>query len=298
MKDSMSAGEYMRMDGSKSTAHRTLGKTGVRVSPLSLAAWSVRASGGGPSLTPDDVERAFHLHGIDTFFLTWQMTAMAEGVRRLVKAGHRDRLTLITMASFPTGALVRRAFERNARELGVDSFDVFLIGWVQARWYLTGKTWAAMRELTEAGKVRAIGFSSHDRVMAERLAREFGPDVLMVRYNAAHRGAEREIFAPLGDDLPGVIAYTATRWGMLLEPRPEAGFPHGMTAAECYRFALSNPAVDTVLCAPRSTEELDADVSGVATGQLDPARMAEVRRFGDAVHAASRGGRRWMFRQG
>jgi hypothetical protein len=118
----------------------------------------------------------------------------------------------------------------------------------------------------------------------------------MIRYNAAHRGAEREVFAAFGDDHPAIIAYTATLWGMLLQPLPEAGFSQGMTAPECYRFALSHPSVDAVLCAVRTPGEIREDIAGVLAGPLDPARHAEVCRFGDSVHTAARGGLRWMFR--
>ena len=86
---------------------------------------------------------------------------------------------------------------------------------------------------------------------------------MMIRYNAAHRGAETDIFEPLGDACPAIIDYTATRWGRLLLPVPEAGFDAGLSAAECYRFGLSHPAVDTVLCAARSAEEMREDVRGV-----------------------------------
>ena len=278
---------------------RLLGGTGIQVSPLALSAWSVRAAGkAGLKLSAGEIERAFHEHGINTFLVTWQMREVAEGVRRLVRAGHRDELVLITELGIPTAAFIRRGFEKNARALGVDVFDVVLLGWVQARWYVTGKTWPAMRRLKEEGKTRAIGFSSHNRVLSARLARETGADVLMIRYNAAHRGAERDLFAGFGQDRPAFIAYTATRWGMLLQPLPKAGFPTGMTAPECYRFALSHPSVDLVLCAARTPGEIREDVAGVLEGPLDPARHAEACRFGDGVHAAARGGLRWMYRQG
>jgi len=277
---------------------RPLGRTGIRVSPLALSAWSVRAAGqAGLKLDAADIERAFHDHGINTFLVTWQMKHVVEGVRRLIRAGHRDELVLITELGIPTGTFIRRGFEKNARALGVDMIDVVLLGWVQARWYVTGGSWPAMRRLKSEGKTRGIGFSSHNRLLAARLAREVNPDVLMIRYNAAHRGAEREAFEAFGDDRPAIIAYTATRWGMLLQPLPDAGLPKGMTAPECYRFALSHRAVDTVLCAARTADELREDVAGALEGPLDPARHAEVCRFGDAVHAAARGGRRWMFRQ-
>lgn len=278
---------------------RPLGKTGIMVSPLALGAGSVRAAGkAGLKLSADDIERAFYEHGINTFLVTWQMKRVVEGVRRLIRAGHRHELILITELGIPTRAFIRRGFEKNARVLGVDSIDIVLLGWVQARWYVTGRSWGEMQRLKREGMTRAIGFSSHNRLLATRIAREVTADVLMIRYNAAHRGAEKEVFDPFGNDRPAIIAYTATRWGMLLQPLPDAGFPKGMTAPECYRFALSHPSVDMVLCAARTPEEIREDVSGALAGPLDPARHAEVCRFGDEVHAAARGGRRWMFRQG
>jgi len=276
---------------------RPLGKTGLRVTPLGLAPWAVRATGGGPplKLTPEDVERAFHEHGVNTFLVTGYMKTFAEGVRRLIKAGYRDRLVLLAEGALPFGWSVRRAWERDAKALGTDVLDIWLMGWVRKRWYLGGKTWESMLRLREEGKVRAIGWSGHDRKLHTELATELKPDVIMVRYNAAHRGAEKEIFAPLGADRPGVIAYTATRWGMLLQPLKKQGFDRGLDAGECYRFVLGHPSVDMVLCGARSAGEIREDVEAVGRGPLDGARLEEVRRFGDAVHAAARGGWRWMF---
>jgi len=68
----------------------------------------------------------------------------------------------------------------------------------------------------------------------------------MIRYNAAHPGAERDIFPHLAKRNPNVVAYTATRWRRLLSaPRGWTG--PVMTAGDCYRFCLSSAHVDVVL---------------------------------------------------
>lgn len=276
-----------------------LGASGLEVSRLGLAALSVPSwRPGGPRLDPSDVERAYHDHGINTFLVHNLMPEVCEGVRRLIRGGHRDRLVLVSETSLPFASSVRRTLDKHLRILGVDRLDVWLAGWVRNRWYVRDSVWGEMQRERDAGKVRALGFSCHDRPLATALARELRADVLMIRYNAAHRGAEREIFAPLaalGADRPGIIAYTATRWGMLLKALPDRGFPQAMSGPECYRFVLDHPLVDTVWCAPRTAAELREDAEGVLAGALPEDRRQEIRRFGDAVHAAARGGFKWMF---
>lgn len=257
---------------------RPLGSTGLQVTPLGLAC--------NYGVDADAVERAFHEHGVNYFFVTPRMAAGVEGIRRLVRDGHRDKIVLCSTASVPLGWSVTRFWEKSAKELGVESIDVLLLGWVRSRWYISGRTWPTMRRLKEEGKVRAIGISAHDRPLARALVDELDLDVLMCRYNAAHRGAEREIFAGLGARRPGIVTYTSTRWGRLLKPADGLG---PMSAPECYRFALGHPVVDVTLCGAGSMAELRENVAGVLEGPLSEARLDEVRRFGDAVRATATG---------
>jgi hypothetical protein len=195
---------------------RPLGRTGLQVAPLGLAALSVPAFGRRRAgLVADEVERAFHERGVNTFLVHYLMPEICDGVRRLIRAGHRDRLVLVSEVGWPFPGSVRRGLERHLKLLGTDRLDVWL--------------------------------------------------------------------------------FTATRWGMLLQPHPDRGFAHAMTGAECYRYVLGHPMVDMAWCAARTAAELDEDVEGVLSGPLAPQRLAEVLRFGDAVHEAARGGRRWMF---
>ena len=108
----------------------------------------------------------------------------------------------------------------------------------------------------------------------------------MMRYNAAHRGAEQDIFPHLAAHDPGVISYTATRWRYLLR-RPR-GYPADASVPspdQCYRFVLSNPHVDVCMMAPSNEKQLRENVAGMSKGPLTQEEMEFMRRFGDVVHA-------------
>jgi aryl-alcohol dehydrogenase-like predicted oxidoreductase len=108
-------------------------------------------------------------------------------------------------------------------------------------------------------------------------------DLLMIRYNAAHPGAEKDIFPFLSRRRPAVIAYTATAWRRLL--RAPAGWKGAVpTAGDCYRFCLTTPHVDVTLSGPRTVTELRENLAAVEKGPLSPEEMRFIREFGRAVH--------------
>src|SRR5262249_13107332 len=116
---------------------------------------------------------------------------------------------------------------------------------------------AEWRAAQRDGRVRRLGVTTHQRPLAAEMARSGRLDLLMIRYNAAHRGAEREVF-PVTDALGmPVIAYTALRWGALLAATPSD--PPGFVvppAPDWYRFVLHAPSVAVVLATPHSRAEL------------------------------------------
>lgn len=182
---------------------------------------------------------------------------------------------------FP-GAL-RRAAESALRTLGLDYLDVFQLYWLGKMSVLTGAVQEEMLKLRDEGKVRALGTSIHDRRRAGKLAADSILDLLMIRYNAAHPGAEQEIFPRLANRRPAVVAYTATAWGKLLRaPRGWKG--RVPTAGDCYRFCLSSPFVDVVLAGPRNAAELRENLSALDKGPLSDEETAFLREFGRAVH--------------
>ena len=135
--------------------------------------------------------------------------------------------------------------------------------------------------------VRAIGASMHDRKRAGKLAADSPLDILMIRYNAAHPGAEKDIFPYLEQRRPAIVAYTATRWGGLLR-RPKGWKGPVMSAGDCYRFCLSNPHVDLVLTGPKNRQQLQENLHELREkGPLSEKEMLRIREFGQFVHEAS-----------
>src|SRR5438046_6548852 len=83
-----------------------------------------------------------------------------------------------------------------------------------------------------------------------RLAADLRVDVLMHRFNMAHRKAAREVFPAAAKARTPIVAFTATRWGTLLEPHADwPGRPP--TASDGYRYCLAHRPVLVVLTAPR-----------------------------------------------
>ncbi|MEJ2101546.1 MAG: aldo/keto reductase [Desulfobacterales bacterium] len=176
--------------------------------------------------------------------------------------------------------LNKRAFDRLLKTLGTEYLDVFQLFWLGRTSIWTSSTVDALVSLRESGKVRAIGLSTHDRKRAGKLAGDSPLDVLMVRYNAAHTGAEQDIFPHLAKRKPAIIAYTATRWrGLLKRPRDWSG--PVMTAVDCYRFCLSNPHVDIV-------QQLQENLSELRDkGPLSEEENGWIRNYGQIVYKKS-----------
>ena len=173
------------------------------------------------------------------------------------------------------------------KKLGTDYLDVFQLFWLGRTSAWTPSTIEALVSLRESGKVRSIGVSIHDRKRAGKLAENSPLDMLMVRYNAAHTGAEQDIFPHLAKRKPTIVAYTATRWrGLLKRPKDWSG--PVMTEYDCYRFCLSNPHVDLVLTGPKNRQQLQENLRNFhEKGPLSEDENGWIRDFGQIVHRDS-----------
>ena len=178
-----------------------------------------------------------------------------------------------------------KALEKRLRQLGTDYIDIFLFLGVMKEKEFSNHIKAELCQIRDQGKARAIGISTHDRKFAGRLMDEGILNAIMMRYNAAHRGAETEIFPYLAKHNPAVISYTATRWSYLTR-RPKEWPKDKLIpdAGMCYRFVLSNNNIDVCLNAPRNIRQLRENLKAVELGPLSDEEMRFMREFGDVVH--------------
>ncbi len=255
------------------------GRTGLMVSRLAIG--SSYGIGGA------DLERAFE-RGLNFMFYGLRRTApFAEGVRALVRS-HRDELVLAIQSYSRSALLMRPSVDLALRKLGVEHIDLLGLGWwndMPPRRILD-----AALALKEAGKVRHLLISSHHRPAFERMMADPTFGGIMVRYSAAHPGAEKEVFPHLASPRPGVLAFTATRWQTLLDPKLVPPGERVPTATDCYRFVLSCSDVDVSLTGPRDGAQLDGAMEALDRGPMDADELAWMRRVGVVVRGAKRGG--------
>jgi len=257
--------------------HKILGRSGLRVSRLGIG-----AGYGAPAAA---YEKAFHEYRVN--YMYWSLSrrgGMKEALLRLTPK-HRSELVIALQSYDHAGFLVRNTFERHLRTLKLDYADVLILGWFNSG--PPKRVIDAVQALKAEGKVRAIAMSGHHRPHFAALAqRADNPiDIFMIRYNAAHPGAERDVFPFLPKaDRPGVYTYTTTSWGELLNARKMPLGEPPMTSTDCYRFALANPNVDMCLCGPKSMEEMEAALRTLDSAPASREEMARFRRIGAHVH--------------
>ncbi len=259
-----------------------LGRTGLKVGRLGVAS--------GYRAPAEAIEMAFE-GGCNYFtwgtFIRGRSPQMATAIRRIVANGGRDRLVLAMFSYAHNAYLSEKLLVRGLKGVGLERADVVILGYFSRR---PGRSiLEGAQRLKEKGLVRFIGLSGHNRRLFPELAREGLLDLFHIRYSAVNSGAEVDAFPGLGgEDRPGVVAFTATAWGRLLSPNKMPVGEVPPSAADCYRFALSHPAVDVCMMGARNTDEVRANLTTLDRGPLSAEEMSRLRRIGDHLYGKPR----------
>ncbi len=256
----------------------TLGRTHLKVGRLGIS-----SSFGAPAAAYEEAfERGCNYFTWGTF-IRGRSGAMRTAMRNITSAGKRDDLVVGMLTYAHHAWLTEHFFVKGLKAAGLEYADVLLLGYFPKR--PSQKVIDGALKLKQKGLVRFIGLTSHNRKLFPELAQEGLFDIFHIRYNAAHRGAETETFPHLiGDDRPGVVSFTATDWRKLLGKRKLPPGERPLTAAECYRFVLSHPAVDVCMMGAKTIEQMRENLAVLDQGPLTEAEMERVRMIGKLVY--------------
>jgi aryl-alcohol dehydrogenase-like predicted oxidoreductase len=235
--------------------HRTLGRTGIKVSPYCLGAMMF---GGMGNADHDDCIRIIHKaldFGIN-FIDTADRYSSGESEEIVGKAlkGRRDNIVLATKVHGPMGGdpneqgnsrrWIMRAVDASLRRLQTDHIDLYQIHRPSPETDIE-ETLSVLTDLMRAGKVRAIGsstFPASDIVEAQWVAERRGLARFRTEqppYSILSRSIEREVLPVCQRYGMGALVWSPLAKGMLTgryrkgQPVPESlrvkNFPQQMT---------------------------------------------------------------------
>lgn len=129
-----------------------------------------------------------------------------------------------------------------------------------------GGVWEYMKSLKEEGKIRHLGFSSHEPGIARRLLETGLVDLFMFSINPAYDyqkgeyakgevGERAQLYRDCGKEGVGISVMKPFAGGQLLDEKTSL-FKRTLTHTQCIQYALDRPAVLTVLPGVQSVEDL------------------------------------------
>ncbi|MYD42951.1 MAG: hypothetical protein F4W90_03555 [Gammaproteobacteria bacterium] len=259
---------------------RQLGSTGLTTSRLGI---------GSTFNAPASAIEAAVEWGVN--YLYWgtvRQPAFAEAMRNVEKK-NRDELIFTIQSYSRDASTVTDEVEEALKSCGVERFDFLLLG---SRDEKPGNEFIEVFErLKSRDIVRYLSISSHNRPFLPQLLDEYANgespyELLMFRYNAVHRGAERDIFPHVTErPTPCMATYTSTRWGHLLDPEKMPPGEQPVNARDCYRYSLSPQAIDMVICGPGSAAQMQEAISALEAGPLEEDERERIERIGKHLYS-------------
>lgn len=274
----------------RATDRLVLGVSGLTVSPLCL----------GMTADPRVVSAAFDA-GVNFFFVSADLHwPLYEGLRRGLRdlfargGGVRDEV-VVGVVSYLEQPMFQHLQVHEVLSVvpGLDRVDVLIAGAIPHGRSL-GLRLGALRQARARGHcgARAVGASFHDRATAVASVHAAQLDLHYVRYNTAHPGAKDDLFPFVPADRSSLIFNFKS---LLSVVTPERFRQFGLrdhwlpSPTDYYRFVLSHPALDGVLCSPMAVRELEALVACLHARPLDQAEVDYMIRLAALAQTSSSG---------
>lgn len=256
---------------------RMLGGTDIEVSRIGISS----SYGAEQAVYEEAFDRGCTYFTWGTF-IKGRSASFKKFIKGLTSAGNRERIA-IGLLSYSHSYVLGDMFLQSAlKNLGVEYIDGLLLGYYSRRPPQRILDWAM--EVKEQGLVRTIGITTHNRDIVAPLATENVLDYFHIRYNAAHRGAEQDIFAKIRDKNIGLVSFTATCWGKLMKKKGMATGTVPPTAGDCYRFVLAREEIDCCMMGVKNLEMLRQNLDELEKGPMSEEELARMREIGDRVY--------------
>jgi aryl-alcohol dehydrogenase-like predicted oxidoreductase len=264
-------------------AHRDLGSTGVKVSPLCLGAMMF---GGWGNTDHEDSARIIHraldegINFIDTADV-YSRGESEEIVGKALAGGRRDSVVLATKVHGKMGddpneygnsrRWIVREVENSLRRLGTDWIDLYQIHRPEPGTDID-ETLGALSDLIAAGKVRYVGsstFPAHMIVESQWTAQRRGRERFVCEqppYSLLTRGIEADVLPVCREHGMGVIVWSPLAGGWLSGRYRSGGDSPGTSRRAQMlpqRYDMSLPANQRKLEATHALAEL-ADDAGLS----------------------------------
>lgn len=265
---------------------RRLGKTEMQVARLGFGGMTL------PKVDVDQavatVERAIDL-GVN-FIDTARVYGKGDSERKIgrVMEHRRDEVFLSSRVPETTYDGMKRAIDESLEALRTDYIDLYEPHDVstQARYeplMRKGGGLKALQQARDEGKIRHIGFTSHNWTLIAEMIRSDEFEAGLVTYNLANREAEDEALDLAEQHDVGLFVMKVFGNASLLNLSPP-GEDRKPTVEECLRFALSEPRLPLILTGVKSPEEIEHNVSIAERYEpLSAEEARDLRDFGDRL---------------
>jgi aryl-alcohol dehydrogenase-like predicted oxidoreductase len=207
-----------------------LGTSGLRASRIALGTWAIGGWMWGGSDTDESIRT---IRGAIDRGISIVDTAPVYGFGRseeivgeaIRQSGQRDRVLIATKVGLRwddsgrivrdcSPARIRQEIDDSLRRLQIDRVDVYQIHWPDAT-VPVEETARTMRELFEAGKIRAIGVSNFSPAQMDAFRKEAPIHTSQPPYNLFEREMERDVLPYAEANGITTLAYGALCRGLL-----------------------------------------------------------------------------------